>query len=187
MQHLNKYPPSRTRQIVGVNALLAFFLFACSFSAAATPAAQPDLISWTKVESPLFPTSWPPTADTVWVRYTFAYGSNPSQLMDGTYVTYPLAKTEWQGGKSTTTELSSDMTQAAVQGVMPLDDGSRLILENEKKVSEYCLQLAALPDLSSPEAKEFLDYYHTWFKYNDAFLGLISKDHTTFIEWIGQN
>ena len=48
---------------------------------ATTP--PPDLTVWRKVRSPLFPSNWAPSADTVWVRYTFAYGSNPTELMDG--------------------------------------------------------------------------------------------------------
>ena len=191
-------------QIIGVNVLLAVFLYGCS-SATSFPTAtiQPDMplptaslesvppvpeIMWRKAESPLFPANWPPTSETVWVRYTFAYGSNPANLIDGNYVTNPLSKTEWRaGGISTTIVLSNDMTQAAVQGVLPLDSQTRIILENEKQVSAYCLRMTELPNPNMPETKEMLVYYHVWFKYNGAFLDLIRNNHAGFIDWVVLN
>ncbi len=175
-------------QVIGGSVLLVIFLCACNFAARLPKTAtRPDMTAWTKIESPLLPADWPPTAETVWVRYTFAYGNNPAALMDGAYVTYPLSKTEWKGGVSTTTELSSDMTQAAVQGVIPLDSQTSAILENGKQVSEYCLKMAEPPDPNTPETKEMLAYYQTWFKYNGAFLGLIRENHADFIDWVTIN
>jgi hypothetical protein len=192
MSHKKESFSSRTSQdsirVIGGSVLLVIFLCACNFAAKIPKTAtQPDMTSWTKTESPLFPANWPPTAETVWVSYTFAYGNNPAALMDGAYVTYPLSKTEWKGGVSTTTELSSDMTQAAVQGVILLDSETSAILENEKHVSEYCLKVAGLPDPNTPETKEMLAYYQTWFKYNGAFLGLIRENHADFIDWVIMN
>jgi hypothetical protein len=168
-------------QVIGVGIPLVVFLCACNLRTSAT---QPDMTSWTKTESPLFPASWPPASNTVWVRYTFAYGSDPANLMDGAYVTYPLSKTEWKEGISTTTVLSSDMTQAAVQGVLPLDSQTSKVLENEKQVSVYCLQLTELPDPNLTETEEMLAYYQAWFKYNGAFLDLIRENHADFIDWV---
>lgn len=147
----------------------------------------PSDIMWTKTESPLFPASWPPTPETVWVSYTFAYGMNPALLMDGSYVAYPLARTEWKAGKHSTTTLRNDMAQAAIQGVTPLDSEAQAILNKGKQVSGYCLTLAALPQTSTPEAKDMLAYYHAWFSHNGAFLGLIRDDHAEFIGWITRN
>jgi hypothetical protein len=192
MPHKKGFSSTRTwqdlLQVIGVNVLLVIIFGACNFTARfPTATTQPDMTVWRKTESPLFPTNWPPTSDTVWVRYTFAYGSNPTKLIDGTYVTYPLSKTEWKGGISTTTVLSNDMTQAAVQGVLPLDDQTRIIFENEKQVSAYCLNMTESPNPNMPETKEILAYYHAWFKYNDAFLGLIRKNHADFINWVVPN
>ncbi len=183
---------SRKRQdaLQGIitSTLLIVVLSACNFAASRqTATAQPDMTVWGKTESPLFPANWPPTAETAWVRYTFAYGSNPAALMDGAYVTYPLSKTEWKGGITTTTELSKDMTQAAVQGVIPVDSKTRKILENEKQVSAYCLNLIELPDPNTPATKDMLAYYQAWFKYNGAFLGLIRDNHADFIDWVNLN
>lgn len=125
-------------QVIGFNVMLAIFLCACKLTAnLPTATTQPDMTMWRKTDSPLFPTIWPPTSETIWVHYTFAYGNNPTKLMDGAYVTNPLSKTEWLGGKATTTALSNDMTQVAVQGVLPLDSQTRTIFENEKQVSDY--------------------------------------------------
>jgi hypothetical protein len=189
MPHKKGYFSARagkdSKQVIQAGVLLTLVLCACNF-AANIPAAttEPDMTSWHKIESPLFPTNWTPTADTVWVSYTFAYGSNPTKLMDGAYVTLPLSKTEWQGGKSTTTELSGEMKQASVQGVTPLDEQASVPLEKGKQVSAYCLTLTGLPNLATSETKEMLAYYKFWFKYNGAFLDLIRKDHTDFIDWV---
>jgi hypothetical protein len=121
------------------------------------------------------------------VRYTFAYGMNPAELMDGAYVTYPLSKTEWKEGISTTAVVSSDMIQAAVQGVLPLDRQTRITFENGKQVSTCCLKLAELPNLTMPETREMLAYYQAWFNHNGAFLDLIREYHAEFIDWIALN
>lgn len=145
------------------------------------------MISWNKTESPLFPSAWPPTGDTVWTSYTFAYGNNPAALMDGAYVTSPLARTEWKGNTSTTAELSNEMKQASIQGVLPLSDTTLAILEKGDQVFKYCLQVTSLPVPEKQETKDMLAYYQTWFKYNGAFLGLIRKDHADFIDWVMQS
>ena len=149
---------------------------------ATTP--SPDQTVWRKVRSPLFPSNWAPTAETVWVRYTFAYGINPDVLMDGEYVTKPLSKTECSGEVVKTTVLSDEMMQAVIQGVIPIDEATRLILQNEKPVTGDCVNMTQLPDPNLPETKELLAYYRAWFKYNGAFLDLIRKDHADFIDWV---
>ena len=142
------------------------------------------MISWSKTESPIFPSNWPPTADTVWVSYTFAYGSNPAALMDGVYVTSPLARTEWTGNVSTITELSNEVKQASIQGVLPLDSQTLTILEKGNQAFEYCLNMTELPNLVKQETKGMLAYYQAWFKYNGAFLTLMREDHVDFIDWV---
>jgi len=148
---------------------------------------ESDMISWSKTESPLFPSNWPPTADTVWVSYTFAYGSNPATLMDGAYVISPLARTEWKGNVSTITELSNEVKQASIQGVLPLDSQTLTILEKGNQAFEYCLNMTELPNLDKQETKGMLAYYQAWFKYNGAFLTLMREDHVDFIDWVSLN
>ena len=145
---------------------------------------ESDMISWSKTESPIFPSNWPPTADTVWVSYTFAYGSNPATLMDGAS---PLARTEWKGNVSTITELSNEVKQASIQGVLPLDSQTLTILEKGNQAFEYCLNMTELPNLDKQETKEMLAYYQAWFKYNGAFLTLMREDHVDFIDWVSLN
>jgi hypothetical protein len=193
MLHKKGYPSAfpiwlTLPQAFGVSVLLMIFLYACNFVTSLPIATkQPDMTVWSKIESPLFPNTWPPTSDTVWISYTFAYGSNPAKLMDGAYVTNPLSKTEWKGGTAKTTLLSSDMTQAAVQGVLPLDSQANVILEKKKQVSAYCLKMTELPNSNMPETREMLAYYQAWFKYNDAFLGMIRVNHADFIDWVALN
>ena len=142
------------------------------------------MISWSKTESPIFPSNWPPTTDTVWVSYTFAYGSNPATLMDGAS---PLARTEWKGNVSTITELSNEVKQASIQGVLPLDSQTLTILEKGNQAFEYCLNMTELPNRDKQETKEMLAYYQAWFKYNGAFLTLMREDHVDFIDWVSLN
>jgi hypothetical protein len=142
---------------------------------------------WTKTDSPLLPLTWPPTPDTVWVRYTFAYGVNPTLLQDGNYVTAPLSKTEWKAGRSTVTVLTENMTQVGVQGIVPLTDASRRALEAGAQVSDFCLTLTALPDLTQSDSQTMLAYYKAWFQYNGAFLNLVRAGHVDFIAWVEQN
>lgn len=187
MSHKKEFP-SRRRQDLLAGALLAIFICACNFAGALPKAAsQPDMTVWRETGSPLFPLNWPPTLDTAWASYAFAYGSNPATLIDGNYVTSPLSKTEWKRGTSTTTVLSSDMKQAAVQGVVPLDEQASTILNSGSQVSAYCMKITALPDPTLPETKDMLAYYQTWFKYNGAFLDLIRNDHADFIKWVEQS
>lgn len=147
----------------------------------------PDSTVWRKVRSPLFPSTWGPTAETVWVRYTFAYGSNPDLLVDGEYVSKPLSKTECSGNTVKMIELSDEMVQAAIQGVIPIDEEAQLILQNEKPVTGDCVNMTQLPDTNLPETKELLAYYQAWFKYHGAFLDLILDDHQDFIDWVLSN
>lgn len=149
------------------------------------PTSNPEsAITWSKVESPIFPDTWPPTENTIWVSYIFAYGIDPS-LMDGVRVSPPLVKKDWTSG--TTTETGNKMEVAAIQGLIPLDDTSIAILESRNDVSKFCLTLSALPNPLLEESKDMLAYYSTWFKYNDAILGWIQMDHTPFIEWVRTN
>ncbi len=175
--------------LMGVNALLTFLLCACSSAASSTATPMPQMPDtlWQTTESPLFPNTWPPTSATIWTRYTFAYGHNPAKLIDGAYVTLPLAKTDWTtNGVSTTITLSNNMTQAAIQGVVPLDAQAQADLSKGQQISNECLKLIGLPDTNVPETKDLLTYYRAWFKYNGAFLGLIRQEHAAFINWVTQ-
>ena len=107
--------------------------------------------------------------------------------MDGIYVTSPLARTEWKGNVSTTTELSNEVKQASIQGVLPLDSQTLTILEKGNQAFEYCLNMTELPKLDKQETKEMLAYYQAWFKYNGAFLTLMREDHVDFIDWVSLN
>ena len=191
MSHKKRFASQRQKsplQVTVLSALVIMYLGACTFATGGPAfAPSPDLTVWRQVRSPLFPSNWPPTTEAVWVRYTFAYGSNPAELADGEYVTKPLSKTECREDVVTTTALSDEMVQAAIQGVTPLDEPTRLLLENEKPVSGDCVTMTQLPDPNLPETKELLAYYQAWFKYNGAFLDLIRNDHTDFIDWVLSN
>ena len=79
-------------------------------------------IMWRAAYSPLFPTEWPPTPTTVWVRYAYAYGQD-IVLTDGERVAKPWARAELRNGSSTAAIvlLNPKLEPFEVQGVLPLD------------------------------------------------------------------
>jgi hypothetical protein len=148
--------------------------------------AQPDGLPtmWTTTHSPLFPAEWPPTTSTTWVRYSFAYGTNPTTLMDGAYVTKPLTRTVVQrdGTEGAATTLNTALEEASIQGVKPLDAASSAALGKGPQVQTQLLQLQALPD--EAVAAEARAYYRVWISLNGAFAGYIRSNHAAFFEWI---
>lgn len=139
---------------------------------------------WTTTQSPLFPSEWPPTAATTWLRYTFAYGTNPTTLMDGAYVTQPLTRTLIQrdGTDGAATTLSTVLEEASTQGVKPLDGASSAALGKGAQVQAQLLQLQAAPDQTV--AAEVRGYYRVWISLNGAFTKFIRSNHAAFFEWI---
>ena len=163
---------------------LAIWLAACT--ATTTPTPQPPIF-WRTTPSPVFPSEWPPTAETVWTRYTFAYGSSPSGLADGMYVTRPLTRTEIQhdGSAGQSTTLNTDLESVGIQGVSPLDAASRATLDKGSQIQAQCLQLTALPDEAA--AAELREFYRMWIKLNGAFAKQIRAEHADFFDWIGND
>jgi len=146
------------------------------------PSGMPTM--WTMTQSPLFPSEWPPTASTTWARYTFAYGTNPTTLMDGAYVTQPLTRTLVQrdGTDGAAVTLSTALEEAGTQGVKPLDAASSAALGKGAQVQTLCLQLQSTPDDTA--AAELRGYYRVWVGLNGAFVKFIRPDHAEFFTWI---
>lgn len=173
-------------------ALLAMLIAACGGTAmpSDTPTPRPPSppsgmpTMWTTTQSPLFPSEWPPTASTTWARYTFAYGTNPTTLMDGAYVTQPLTRTLVQrdGIDGAAATLSTALEEAGTQGVKPLDAASSAALGKGAQVQALCLQLRDLPDDAA--AAELRGYYRVWVGLNGAFVKFIRPDHAMFFQWL---
>jgi hypothetical protein len=146
------------------------------------PPGMPTM--WTTMQSPVFPSEWPPTASTTWVRYTFAYGNNPAKLMDGAYVTQPLTRTLVQrdgtAGESMT--LSTVLEEAGIQGVRPLDAASSAALGKGAQAQTQLLALQAAPD--ETVTAEVRGYYRVWVNLNGAFAKFIRPNHAAFFDWI---
>ena len=162
--------------------ILAALLAACG-ATSMTLTPQPPIM-WRTTQSPVFPSEWPPTSATTWVRYTFAYGSSPSGLADGMYVTRPLTRTAVQrdGSEGAAIALSAALESVDIQGVSPLDATSSAALKTGPEVQTQVLQLTALPDeITAAGARE---YYRMWIKFNGAFAAQIRSEHATFFNWI---
>jgi hypothetical protein len=139
---------------------------------------------WTTMQSPLFPDEWPPTASTVWVRYTFAYGNNPGRLADGAYVTRPLTRTTVRrdGTNGEVMISGTALESAGIQGVRPLDAASGATLGKGARVQAKSLQLQSMPDEAT--AAEVRGYYRVWVSLNGVFTALVRSDHEAFLEWV---
>ena len=146
------------------------------------PSGMPTM--WTTTQSPVFPSEWPPTANTQWVRYTFAYGTNPTTLMDGAYVTRPLTRTVVQrdGTDGEATTLSTVLEDAGIQGVRPLDAASSAALGKGAQVQTQLLSLQAAPDQAA--AVELRTYYRVWVNLNGVIAKSIRPNHAAFFQWI---
>lgn len=172
--------------------LLSMLITACGGTTMsnATPTPRPyaspsgPQAMWTMMQSPLFPSEWPPTASTTWVRYTFEYGRNPTKLMDGVYVTRPLTRTIVQrdGTDGAATTLRTAFEEAGIQGVKPLDAASSTALGKEPQVQAQLLKLQALPDAAT--AAQVREYYRVWVGLNGVVTKFIRPSHAAFLEWI---
>jgi hypothetical protein len=162
-------------------ALLSTACEATAMTSAPTPAFP---IAWHTQQSPVFPTEWPPTSATKWVRYAFAYGTNLTTLVDGVYVTRPLTRTEVQrdGSAGTATTLSTALGSVGIQGVAPLDATSNATLITGPQVQTQSLPLTALPTAAA--AAELRAYYRMWIKLNGAFAQQIRSEHPAFFDWL---
>jgi hypothetical protein len=160
---------------------LAIWLAACTATTTPTPQLP---IMWRTTQSPVFPSEWPPTTETVWTRYTFAYGSSPSGLSDGMYVTRPLTRTEVQrdGSAGQSTTLSTDLESVGIQGVSPLDAAASAVLKKGPQIQAQVLQLTTLPGETA--AVELREFYRTWIKLNGRFAAQIRAEHAKFFAWI---
>ncbi len=152
-----------------------------------TPPANKLPISWSPAYSALFPTEWPPTPTTVWVRYAYAQGRD-MDLSDGVRVAAPWAKLELRGGSSTVNiiPLKASLEPDTTQGVSPVDAATQAVLAKGDEVSAYCLQLTDLPQPNSQPAADMRTFYQTWLKYNGALVELIKPNHEKFLAWLNQ-
>ena len=151
------------------------------------PPSRPHIF-WHDIESPLFPNEWPPSSATVWVRYTFAYGSDPSMLADGMYVSRPLTRTEVNrhGQVVTETHLNNPLESIDTQGVVPLSSQQQVTLAKRAQVERYLLQLVALP-AANRQTADLREFYRLWFQFNGAFVKQIRPDHAVFLDWINRD
>jgi hypothetical protein len=150
------------------------------------PKDGPPSIMWQPAYSPLFPTAWPPEANTVWVRYAYGQGQDMS-LNDGVRIAKPWAHIEFRGdGSVGVIPLTQQLEPFEVQGVSPLNADTQALLQKGEQVSTYCLSLKGAPAPDSPDAVTMRRFYQSWLKYNGAIAAEIKPDHSTFFEWVSQ-
>jgi hypothetical protein len=153
-----------------------------------TPPANKMPIYWQQADSVLFPSEWPPTANTIWVRYLYAQGVDMENLADAVRISPPWARVELRGNATTVTivPLNTRLEPVTTQGMQPIDEATQAVLAKEDAVSVYCLALTALPQSKNPEVSEMRAFYQTWLKYNGALVDLIRSNHEKFLNWINE-
>lgn len=104
-----------------------------------TPPANKLPTSWSPAYSVLFPTEWPPTPNTLWIRYAYAQGMDVN-LHDGVYVSAPWARVELRGNSTIASivPLSTRLEPVTTQGVVPIDAETQAMLAKEAEVSASC-------------------------------------------------
>ncbi len=150
-----------------------------------SPPANKLPIAWEPAYSVLFPTEWPPTPATTWVRYAYAQGME-MDLNDAVRVAAPWARLEVPSHSAMVTivPLSAQLKPVTIQGVKPIDTATQAVLAKGGAVSAYCLQLTALPQPNSAQAADMRTFYRTWLKYNGALVDLIRPNHAKFLAWL---
>lgn len=139
---------------------------------------------WDKALTPPLPLSWPPAPGMDWVQYAYAYGRD-FQIADGVRVGKPWATiTLHADGTATLAQLSATLEDGGVQGVTPVGQEQQAILQTGETAQATALSLTALPDPSSPPAREVKAYYASWLFYNGAIAGLVRANHAPFFAWL---
>ncbi len=153
-----------------------------------TPPAGKMPISWQQADSVLFPSEWPPTANTIWMRYLYGQGMDMENLRDAVRISAPWARVELRGNSNTITivPLNTKLEPVDTQGVQPIDAATQAVLAKEDAVSAYCLSLTALPPANDSHLAEMRTFYRTWLKYNGAVVDLIRSNHATFLAWVNE-
>ena len=146
-------------------------------------------IAWSPRTTPAFPTSWPPTSATTWVRYVYAAGRDlGGGLADGERVARPWARVELRPGAATAAivPLSARLEPLDIQGVRPIDGATLAILRTEEQVTAAGRRLTALPDPAAAETAELRAFYRAWLSLNGVIASAIRPDHGAFLAWVAQ-
>jgi hypothetical protein len=154
----------------------------------AQPKDRPG-IAWSMRTTPAFPTAWPPTATTIWVRYAYAAGRDlGGGLADGERVARPWARVELRPGAATAAivPLSARLEPLAIQGVRPIDAATAARLRQEEQITAACLRLTGPPDPAAAETADLRAFYRAWLGFNGVIADAIRADHGAFLDWIGQ-
>jgi hypothetical protein len=142
-------------------------------------------IIWQPAHSPFFPSEWPPTPTTTWVRYAFAYGLDPD-IGGGQRVAPPWAFVEVRAGGEMASIAQQRLRLEAfdVQGTVSLSREALAALNKGEQVVVYSLSLSAVPAASSSEGADMRAFYRAWFAGNGAIAALIKPAHAGFVAWV---
>lgn len=95
--------------------------------------------------------------------------------------------TEWtSGAEPVITQLRTEETSAATQGVRPLSAAESTAYGYRDEVTSFVKKLMKNPDKDNPCTPKLIVFYKVWCKCNGAFLNMVQGNHATFIDWIKQ-
>ena len=137
---------------------------------------------WKLARTTWFPTEWPPTGRTNWVRY--AYGLDVT--LDGSSgVSQPIAKIERRAGSGalTVTPMSKTVAAVATHGVRP-HAGWKYTATDEQRILTMAFALRSAPPDDARADQGFRSYYASWLLGNAEIAAMIEPAHPSFFKWL---
>lgn len=144
-------------------------------------------VMWNMAVTPVLPASWPPSANTLWVRYAYAQGMD-MRLADGVYITTPWAKVELRqhGVEATVVQLGTKLVENGIQGMVPLKQEEFAVLHNSEAPQTTALGLSTLPDPANKNVAAMKTYYKAWLQANGRIARMVEADHGVFFAWASE-
>ncbi len=150
------------------------------------PGGPPPFL-WQRHSTPPLPLAWPPTRDTGWVRYEYAYGFDPVRTADAIRVAAPWARVQLDrdGQPREARLLETAGAELGLQGVFPTHPPSGAIDgEQVRREEARALQLTVLPAPGSREQAGLAAFYGQWLQRNGVIAAAVRDAHEPFFAWI---
>jgi hypothetical protein len=154
----------------------------------AGPPQFKDCVFWSRHLTPGFPAQWPPSPGREWIFYAFAYGSQPSVLVDGVWVTVPWARFVVTPDDLVRFERLAQAPRilAGSQGMRPLRPEEELLFRQSNAVfEEFADALRKKSEISpGPLVEKVRRSYRFWAGCNGVVAREIRRLHASFFEWL---
>ena len=137
--------------------------------------------------TPWFPTQWPPSSETPWLRYGYARGQEfPPRIADGEQVSKVLLRAELipYERKVKISWLQEKIEAQGIQGIRPLMPDEAEVLRQDKEIKIKVLGLQSLPPANDATGTQLKKYYRLWLQTNGVIADQIKGFHPAFFAWV---